>query len=137
VVIGRWTASFGRLIGKSSGCLVHNTTRELDCYLPHHSKRLTFDGILSHSGQAYAVRGRDEVRRVAEHERRLMVDCAERLRRHQVKVRGISIGSTPAMSVVEDLDSCLVVPNFREYLVVRGGEVVDVWPILPGVYAGF
>jgi D-serine deaminase-like pyridoxal phosphate-dependent protein len=215
----------------------------------HNSQRLTFDGILSHSGQAYAVRGRDALRQVAEHERRSMFECAVRLRRHQVRVRGVSIGSTPATSVVEDLDgitevrpgnyvfydytqveigscevgdcaltvlssvvscqpgaghsvidagalslskdlgpawvepgygriysdygrkqldpglritsvsqehgivdgplevgsrvrilpnhSCLVVPNFREYLVVRGGEVVDVWPILPGIYAGF
>jgi D-serine deaminase-like pyridoxal phosphate-dependent protein len=215
------------------------------------SGRLTFDGILTHSGQAYDARGRDALRLVAEHERRLMVDCAERLRRRRIKVRGVSIGSTPAMSVVDNLDgitevrpgnyvfydatqcelgscdvgdcaltvlssvvssqpgakhsvidagalslskdlgpswvkprpsygriyadyerkelepglrvtsvsqehgivngglkvgarvrilpnhSCLVVPHFPQYLVVRGGAVVDVWPMLPGIYSGF
>ncbi len=70
----------------------------------HDSERIRFDGILSHSGHAYDARGRDEVLRVAEEERRVMVDFAERLRAHGIEVPRVSIGSTPAMSVIESLD---------------------------------
>ena len=68
------------------------------------SKRLTFDGILTHAGQAYACRSRDELLAAAEHERRVMVDYAERLRSEGLDVPGVSLGSTPTMSVVENLD---------------------------------
>ncbi len=68
------------------------------------SRRLTFDGILSHSGHAYRVRGCRSLARVAEEERRVMVDFAERLRAAGIEVPGVSIGSTPAMSAVENLD---------------------------------
>ena len=64
---------------------------------------LVFDGILSHSGHAYDCRGKEALARVAEEERRVMVEAAERLRAHGVKVPGVSIGSTPAMSAIEDL----------------------------------
>lgn len=68
------------------------------------SEHLHFDGILSHSGHAYHVRGRSELLRVAEEERQVMVGCAERLHRSGIEVPGVSIGSTPAMSVVENLE---------------------------------
>ncbi len=68
------------------------------------SKRLTFDGILSHSGHAYHQSGRDALAAVAEEERAVMAGLAERLRAAGVDCPGVSIGSTPAMSVVEDLE---------------------------------
>ncbi len=71
----------------------------------HESPTLTFDGILTHSGHAYHARDKDMLRSIAEEERRVMVDFAERLRvEGAVDVSRISVGSTPAMSFVENLD---------------------------------
>ncbi|MFQ5704519.1 MAG: alanine racemase [Gemmatimonadales bacterium] len=70
----------------------------------HESPRLTFDGILSHSGHAYAARGAQQLRQIAEEERRVMVELADRLRSEGVDVSRVSVGSTPAMSAVEHLD---------------------------------
>lgn len=64
---------------------------------------LVFDGILSHSGHAYRTRARDEAAAVAEEERRVMVWFAELLRREGIPVRGVSVGSTPAMTAARDL----------------------------------
>lgn len=70
----------------------------------HDSPGLDFDGILSHSGHAYHERTREGLRRVAEEERRVMVDFASRLAGHGIDCPGVSIGSTPAMSVAESLE---------------------------------
>jgi D-serine deaminase-like pyridoxal phosphate-dependent protein len=67
------------------------------------SPTLDFAGILTHSGQAYSATSRDDMVRVAERERRVMVALAERLRAAGIDVSEVSVGSTPAMSVVEDL----------------------------------
>jgi D-serine deaminase-like pyridoxal phosphate-dependent protein len=64
---------------------------------------LTFDGILSHSGHAYRTRNKTEAAQVAEQERQVMVWFAELLRKDGLPVRGISVGSTPAMAAVENL----------------------------------
>ncbi len=68
------------------------------------SPRFVFDGILSHSGQAYDAPGADRLRAAAEEERRVMVGCAERLRAAGIEVPGVSVGSTPAMAVTESLE---------------------------------
>jgi D-serine deaminase-like pyridoxal phosphate-dependent protein len=67
----------------------------------HESKVLTFDGILSHSGQAYAGRNRDEILTAARQERDVMVEFAERMRSKGYRVPAISVGSTPAASVID------------------------------------
>ena len=64
---------------------------------------LTFDGILSHSGHAYRTRNKAEAAQVAEQERQVMVWFADLLRKDGVPVRGVSVGSTPAMAAVQDL----------------------------------
>ena len=64
---------------------------------------LTFDGILSHSGHAYRTRSKEEAAQIAEQERQVMVWFAELLRKDGLPVRGISVGSTPAMVAVKDL----------------------------------
>jgi D-serine deaminase-like pyridoxal phosphate-dependent protein len=64
---------------------------------------LTFDGILSHSGHAYRTRNKREAAQVAEQERQVMVWFGELLRKDGLPVRGISVGSTPAMVAAEDL----------------------------------
>src|SRR6185295_17320092 len=67
------------------------------------SPTLTFDGLLTHSGHAYNGPGRAEVAAVAAQERDVMVGFAERLRREGIAVPAVSVGSTPALSVVEGL----------------------------------
>ena len=64
---------------------------------------LTFDGILSHSGHAYRTRNKAEAAQVAEQERQVMVWFADLLRKDGVPVRGVSVGSTPAMAAVQNL----------------------------------
>lgn len=68
------------------------------------SYSLRFDGLLTHSGHAYQGRTREEVAAVAEQERRVMAECADRMREAGIEVPRVSVGSTPAMSVVERLD---------------------------------
>lgn len=68
------------------------------------ARHLSFDGLLTHSGHAYHGRTRDEIAAIAEEERRVTVDLAERLRAEGIAVPGVSVGSTPAMAVVEQLD---------------------------------
>src|SRR5256886_3045215 len=64
---------------------------------------LTFDGILSHSGHAYRTRDKAEAAQIAEQERQGMGWVAELLRNDGLPVRGISVGSTPAMAAAKDL----------------------------------
>ncbi len=68
------------------------------------SRVLAFDGILSHSGHAYHQRSRSGLVAIAEEERRVMAGFATRLRAAGIDCPGVSIGSTPAMSVVENLE---------------------------------
>ena len=68
------------------------------------SSVLEFDGILSHSGHAYAGRNPDEILDAARQERDVMVDLAGRMRAKGLRVPGISVGSTPAMAVIDRLD---------------------------------
>lgn len=70
----------------------------------HESPTLSFDGILSHSGHAYHARGTEALRQVAEEERRVMTSFANRLRALGIDVSRVSVGSTPAMSAVAQLD---------------------------------
>src|SRR6266513_2108366 len=64
---------------------------------------LSFDGILSHSGHAYRTRHRDEAAQIAEQERQVMTWFADLLRKDGLPVRGVSVGSTPAMAAVKSL----------------------------------
>src|SRR5205814_2855704 len=70
---------------------------------PGPGRWLTFDGILSHSGHAYRTRNTDEAAQIAEQERQVMVWFAELLRKDGLPVRGVSVGSTPAMAAAKDL----------------------------------
>ncbi len=64
---------------------------------------LIFDGILSHSGHAYRTRNREEAAQIAEQERQVMTWFADLLRKDGLPVRGVSVGSTPAMAAVKSL----------------------------------
>src|SRR5213594_219844 len=65
---------------------------------------LAFHGILSHSGHAYRTRNKAEAAQVAESERCVMVEFAERLRADGIPLREVSVGSTPAMAAAERLE---------------------------------
>ena len=68
------------------------------------AERLRFAGLLSHSGDAYdhdTVEGRAAA---AEQERRVQVEVADRLRAAGYEVPALSVGSTPSMTAVRDLD---------------------------------
>ncbi|HKW39893.1 MAG TPA: alanine racemase [Gemmatimonadales bacterium] len=75
---------------------------EVACELGR-ERGLSFDGILSHSGHAYRTAGKPEAAGVAEEERSVMVEFAERLRAQGIPVRKVSVGSTPAMAAARDL----------------------------------
>jgi threo-3-hydroxy-D-aspartate ammonia-lyase len=70
----------------------------------HASTTLRFAGILTHSGHAYHAYARGERAAIAEQERRLMADFAERLRAAGIAVPSVSVGSTPAMTAAQRLD---------------------------------
>jgi len=70
------------------------------------SDELAFDGILTHSGQAYHRPGREALAEAAEEERRVMSDFAARLRDAGIRVPTVSVGSTPAMSAAGSLEGC-------------------------------
>src|SRR5574341_122502 len=70
----------------------------------HESRVLRFSGILSHSGHAYHASARSEMAAIAEEERRVMTAFAARLREAGIHVARVSVGSTPALSVVERLE---------------------------------
>jgi D-serine deaminase-like pyridoxal phosphate-dependent protein len=67
------------------------------------SDTLQFDGLLTHSGHAYKATSLAHLRQVAEEERSVMSRFAGELRQRGLYVPAVSVGSTPAMSVVEDL----------------------------------
>ncbi len=68
------------------------------------SPTLLFDGLLTHSGHAYEASSREELVRVAEEERRVMVELARRLRDGGLQVPAVSVGSTPALAAAEQLE---------------------------------
>ncbi|MEO8650519.1 MAG: alanine racemase [Acidobacteriota bacterium] len=65
---------------------------------------LDFAGILTHAGHSYDVQNKEQVLDVARHERDIMVELSERLRSHSIEVPTVSIGSTPTMSTIDNLD---------------------------------
>ena len=68
------------------------------------SRRLIFEGLLTHAGHSYWAKDRAELERIAEQERSALVELAEALRRDGVQVPALSVGSTPTMSAVRSLD---------------------------------
>ncbi|HTY36235.1 MAG TPA: alanine racemase [Bacteroidota bacterium] len=68
------------------------------------SRNLIFDGILTHSGHSYDAHNKQEILAVADQERSVMVEFAENMRAKGYKVPMVSIGSTPTMSLAENLD---------------------------------
>jgi len=70
----------------------------------HEAPHLGFDGLLTHAGHAYKITSGKELLNIAEQERDVMVAFAERLRTEGTAVPVVSVGSTPTMSVVQNLE---------------------------------
>ena len=68
------------------------------------ARNLRFAGLLTHAGHSYHAGSWDEVREIARHERDVMVEHAARLRAEGVAVPVVSVGSTPTMTHVDNLE---------------------------------
>jgi D-serine deaminase-like pyridoxal phosphate-dependent protein len=68
------------------------------------SEQVAFRGILTHAGHSYHGRSPEEIRAVAETERRVMVDFGRKLSAAGAPPPEISVGSTPTISLGESLD---------------------------------
>ena len=64
---------------------------------------LRFAGLLTHGGHSYGCHDVEGIRAVARQERDAVVGFADELRREGIDVPGVSVGSTPTMSVADDL----------------------------------
>ena len=68
------------------------------------SPHIDFRGILTHAGHAYDSGNADEILEVAGEERDSVVGFAAKLRHAGVEVPEVSVGSTPTMSLAENLE---------------------------------
>jgi len=68
------------------------------------SSHLNFAGILTHAGQSYGANSPEKLLAVARQERDLMRELAENLRAQGIEVPTVSIGSTPTMSAIDNLE---------------------------------
>lgn len=68
------------------------------------SSNLNFAGILTHAGHSYHADSPEKLLKVAQEERDLMRNLAEDLRGKGLEVPNVSIGSTPTMSAIDNLD---------------------------------
>lgn len=68
------------------------------------ASHLNFAGILTHAGHSYNARSPEELLAVAQSERDSMRDLAQNLREKGLIVPIVSIGSTPTMSAIDDLE---------------------------------
>jgi len=68
------------------------------------SSNLNFAGILTHAGQSYGANSPEKLLAVARQERDLMRELAEELRAKSIEVPVVSIGSTPTMSAIDNLE---------------------------------
>lgn len=68
------------------------------------SSNLNFAGILTHAGQSYHADSPAKLLEVAQTERGLMRNLAKNLREKGLEVPNVSIGSTPTMSAIDNLE---------------------------------
>jgi D-serine deaminase-like pyridoxal phosphate-dependent protein len=68
------------------------------------ASNLQFAGILTHAGHSYNCQTKPELLALAKHERNVMADFGEALRKEIGQVPIVSIGSTPTITSVDHLD---------------------------------
>ena len=71
------------------------------------SPKLRFEGILTHAGHSYYAKTIDEVKRVAQEEQNKMIRFARALEKESrdMSPKTVSIGSTPTMTLTDDIQS--------------------------------
>ena len=90
--------------GHRAGVNPYSQTAEQLAQSLANSQTMIFDGILAHAGHSYNAKSKDEIIKIAEEERSVMVHFSERLRKHGINVPSISIGSTPTMTLAKSLE---------------------------------
>lgn len=65
---------------------------------------LNFLGLLSHAGHAYGAENSDQVRQIARNEYQILNRVRAKLEKKQIRVKEISVGSTPTVLASEDYD---------------------------------
>jgi D-serine deaminase-like pyridoxal phosphate-dependent protein len=70
----------------------------------HNGKNMTLMGVLTHAGHSYKCKTIDQIKSVAEQERRIITNAAERLRTEGLPCPIISAGSTPTAVHAQSLD---------------------------------
>ena len=68
------------------------------------ASNLEFAGILTHAGHSYHARSKQEIAEIAQQERDVMIEFAGQLRSKGIEVPTASIGSTPTIQLVDNLD---------------------------------
>ncbi|HVF44631.1 MAG TPA: alanine racemase [Pyrinomonadaceae bacterium] len=68
------------------------------------ARNLRFAGILTHAGHSYHARSREELLSIARRERDVMTEFASLLRADGLEVPCVSVGSTPTMTHVDNLE---------------------------------
>jgi D-serine deaminase-like pyridoxal phosphate-dependent protein len=68
------------------------------------ASNLDFAGILTHAGHSYNAGSAEEITAIARHERDSMKELAARLRSGGIEVPCVSIGSTPTITHVDNLE---------------------------------
>jgi D-serine deaminase-like pyridoxal phosphate-dependent protein len=68
------------------------------------ASHLRFAGILTHAGHSYSCQTKPELLALARHERDVMADFGEVLRKEVGQVPIVSIGSTPTITSIDHLD---------------------------------
>lgn len=68
------------------------------------SPQVDFRGVLTHAGQSYRARSRDEALAAAREERAVTLAFVERLAEAGIAVPEVSVGSTPTATAAEDLE---------------------------------
>lgn len=79
------------------------------------ANNINFQGILTHAGQSYHCKTVSEINKVAETERDVMVQFAEKLRSSDIDCPEVSIGSTP---------TCVHAENWKGVTEVRPGNYI-------------
>jgi D-serine deaminase-like pyridoxal phosphate-dependent protein len=70
----------------------------------HNGDNMTLMGVLTHAGHSYSCKTIDEIKDVAEQERRAITGAAERLRMEGLPCPIVSAGSTPTAVHAQNLD---------------------------------
>ncbi len=70
----------------------------------HQNPSTNLKGVMTHAGHSYGAIDVSEVIRIAEGERRSVVDAADMLRAHDIPVEIVSLGSSPTVAFAERMN---------------------------------